>query len=490
MGNNTSSNEDVHDYDNFDEDLTILIPTLELIIAQLDQSDDILVNLLADLQYKQKLEERKRKRTPETRREKRKTFSEITSKLTEQHFRRMFRLPRASFYNLCTKIENNIGDQLFKSERKVRPTKQTQEATNFRGGEISGELRIAIYLRMMAGASYLDIFMIYDVHNGRIYNSFEKVVGWMNDTFSYPFVKALRNEDHRFFEELSEAFSGDSGGVYTGCIGAIDGLALRIKRPSVTKELPNPGGYYCRKGFFALNVQSMCDRRKRILWMSSRHIGSCHDSRAFLDTGLYELLVEKKDFLKKHGFFIAGDSAYNMESFLLIPYDDAKSGSVEDAYNFWQSNSRIRIECTFGELIMRFGIFWRTLRFDIKQAGDIVNAAGLLHNFILEERELADDDTPDSDKTLFQSFSQTTMNYLDEPQADRNLISSPTEPAIAIVSDNNEPSSGGRPTTAALQSKQEGALLRDILKLHLEIHNKKRPKQKNFKYNDYGMVYM
>ena len=124
MGNNTSSNEDVHDYDDFDEDLTILIPTLELIIAQLDQSDDILVNLLADLQYKQKLEERKRKRTPETRREKRKTFSEITSKLTEQQFRRMFRLPRASFYNLCTKIENNIGDQLFKSERKVRPTKK------------------------------------------------------------------------------------------------------------------------------------------------------------------------------------------------------------------------------------------------------------------------------------------------------------------------------------------------------------------------------
>jgi len=70
MGNNASSNEDVQDYDDFDEDLTLLIPTLELIIAQLDQSEDILENLLADLQYKHKLEERKRKQTPETRREK------------------------------------------------------------------------------------------------------------------------------------------------------------------------------------------------------------------------------------------------------------------------------------------------------------------------------------------------------------------------------------------------------------------------------------
>ena len=119
MGNNASSNEDVQDYDDFDEDLTLLIPTLELVIAQLDQSEDILENLLADLQYKQKLEERKRKRTPETRREKRKIFSEITSKLTEQQFPGMFRLPRASFYKLCKKIENSVGDQLFKSKKSM-----------------------------------------------------------------------------------------------------------------------------------------------------------------------------------------------------------------------------------------------------------------------------------------------------------------------------------------------------------------------------------
>ena len=88
MGNNTSTKEDVQDYDNLDEDLTLLIPTLEQVVAQLDQSEDILGNLLADLQYKHKLEERKW--TLKTRSEKRKTFSEITSKLTEQQFCCMF----------------------------------------------------------------------------------------------------------------------------------------------------------------------------------------------------------------------------------------------------------------------------------------------------------------------------------------------------------------------------------------------------------------
>ena len=46
-----------------------------------------------------------------------------------------------------------------------------------------------------------------------------------------------------------------------------------------------------------------------------------------------------------------------MKSFLLVPYDNAGPESVKDVYNFWQSNSRIRIEYTSGELIMRFGIF-------------------------------------------------------------------------------------------------------------------------------------
>jgi len=135
---------------------------------------------------------------------------------------------------------------------------------------------------------------------------------------------------------------------------------------------------------------------------------------------------------------------------LLVPYDNAQPGSAEDAYNFWQSHSCIRIECTFGELIMQFGIFWRTLRFDIKLAVNIVNAAGLLHKFILEERDLDDDDTPDSNKTLFQKFTHSTINYLDEPQADPDLLSSPIESAIAMVSDNNKPLAGGRPSTAAL----------------------------------------
>jgi hypothetical protein len=352
MGNNISNNIPSHDDDDDDddeyEDLALLLPTLELLVAQLEQHEHILEDLLTDLLYDEKLENQRNSRTPEKKRTNRKTFTEITDSLTNTQFRRMFRMPRTTFVKLCTKVGESVGDDIFKSENKTRSRKKTDNATKFRGGVISGEVRMAAYLRIMSGASYLDVFMIYDMKTKQIYNSFEKCLGWVNDTFTLPLVKALQDKDVKFFEELSEAFSQASNGIYKGCFGSLDGLVLKIKRPVITKDLPNPGVYYCRKGFFALNCQAICDVRKRVLWMSSKHIGSCHDSRAFMDTSLYKLLQDRKDFLKQHGFFLVGDSAYNLESFLLIPYSQAAPQSDEDAYNFWQSNSRIRIECCFG----------------------------------------------------------------------------------------------------------------------------------------------
>ena len=82
----------------------------------------------------------------------------------------MFWLPRASFYKLCAKFKNSVGDHVFKSERKAHLSTKTKEVTDFHGGKISGKLQTAVYLKMMAGVSYLDIFMIYDVRYRQIYN--------------------------------------------------------------------------------------------------------------------------------------------------------------------------------------------------------------------------------------------------------------------------------------------------------------------------------
>ena len=259
----------------------------------------------------------------------------------------------------------------------------------------------------------------------------------------------MRNEDTRFFNELSESFSRDFDGVFQGCIGALDGMAVKIQRPTISELLRNPGQYFCRKGYYALNLQAICNQDKKILWLLSKYVGGCHDSRAFRETGLYKILKEKSKFFEENQYFIAGDSAYLPEPFLLIPYEDAPPGSAEDSYNFWHSNSRIRIECTFGEFVMRWGLFWRSIIFSEYKTGGIINAAAKLHNFIIDERLEQDDAlNPDSDDAIFQSFSNKTVKYLDLPQSQLVEIKNREFPH-AIVTDNNEPHPGGRPFALA-----------------------------------------
>jgi hypothetical protein len=53
--------------------------------------------------------------------------------------------------------------------------------------------------------------------------------------------------------------------------------------------------------------------------------------------------------LRARGFFLVGDKAYPLLAYLLVPFDKPGSLSAEDAFNFWLSNSRIQIECAFGE---------------------------------------------------------------------------------------------------------------------------------------------
>ena len=158
-------------------------------------------------------------------------------------------------------------------------------------------------VRLLAGASYLDLMVIFDLTHGSIFGCFRMVCGWVLRTFTYPLIKALQDEDEEYLEGVSTSFAygGASDGIFRGCIGALDGLAIKIKRPTLTDTLRDPGAYYCRKGFHALNVQGICDASKKLSWISSKHIGSCHDSSAFTRTLLYQLLQARKDWLNRKG---------------------------------------------------------------------------------------------------------------------------------------------------------------------------------------------
>lgn len=240
----------------------------------------------------------------------RRLFSELLDCINDTLFRRMFRMKKSWFITLTQKIEEKVSPAIFKSEKYLASqVSRTHAATATVGGFISGEIKLALTIRMLAGASYLDLMMVYGITSTSIYRSFHECIGWINETFTFPLSAWLRTCDTAALRDVSNGFAERSDGAFSGCIGALDGIAIRIDCPTLAED-ENPGQYFCRKGFFALNAQCICDSRKKILWISTGHIGSSHDSSAFTSTALFDYLEEISDFLYENGFFIAGDSAY------------------------------------------------------------------------------------------------------------------------------------------------------------------------------------
>eukprot|EP00804_Cyclotella_cryptica_P005025 CCRYP_020357-RA/>CCRYP_020357-RA protein AED:0.12 eAED:0.12 QI:0/0/0/1/1/1/2/0/362 len=357
---------------------------------------------------------------------------------------------KATIQNLSSKICSAVGEKEFRLENKCPPNK------------VCGQVRLAIGLWLLFGGSYLDLVgRSYGLKSMSSINTyFESTINWINKTFDFESVGLLqrfKNGDLAALaklKEISSDFAVDSDMVFNGCIGAIDGLAVRIKCPT---EVRDPGNYFCHKNFYALNVQAICDREKRCLWISPGHQGASHDSFAWSETKLYNLLQEMKDSLKEHGLFLVGGSAYPMSAFLLAPYDNATPNSPEDLYNFWHSNSRIRIECLFGEIVMRCGLL----------------SAALLHNFLVDSRENRDVEQMETD-------------------LDDDLISWSSEDELLtfpLVTDNSEPAPTGRKTSSAIKSDEEGKELRKKLCNSLLQEGKIRPMSYGMKYSGRGLVY-
>ena len=274
----------------------------------------------------------------------RKTFGQLSSTLSSLQFRRLFRMRQDSFEKLCDSVNDKIGERVFKAEEWLCSTegreliqkkrKELTLGTETLGGFISGEIKIAIMLRLMSGASYLDVLLIFGVSTASLYNIFHEVNSWIVLTFRFPLNEWIQTKNEEALNRVAESFSEASGGIFRNCIGALDGVAIKIKAPSYSDIIPDPGNYFCRKGFFALNVQAICDKQKRVLWMSTGHKGSTHDSMAFLETKLFKVLEDNAAWLEDKEFFIVGDSAYPLMSFLMVPFADAAPQSPEDAFNF------------------------------------------------------------------------------------------------------------------------------------------------------------
>jgi hypothetical protein len=132
---------------------------------------------------------------------------------------------------------------------------------------------------------------------------------------------------------------------------------------------------------------------------------------------------------------------YNISPYLLTPYSNAKiEGDPKDAFNFWQSNACIHIKCAFGEMVMRWGIFWRTIWLGIPRTGKVKNAAMVLvHNFLCDKSE--------ESSNMFSTFNVRQM------YDDCNLIGNTrdAEQVMALVMGNDADRPPGQQLNFSMQ---------------------------------------
>ena len=276
--------------------------------------------------------------------------------------------------------------------------------------------------------------------------------------------------DEEELNRVSVGFSQRSNGVLIGAIGAIDGWLVKIKRPTSTLDkIRNVVGFFSRKSFYALNVQCIVNHEKIVLWAKCNNRGSSHDSSCFRDSYLYEMLKSKSEELINKRRFILGDSAYAIESFIIPPYDQAGSDSPEDNFNFYHSSARITVECAFGEIDLRWGIFWKRLQYSLDNNMLVIEAGLYLHNFLVKYR-------------LEQK--ESTEEHNDERRLLVDEVEMSGELSLVVTNDNSR-GEGGRPTNEEKERRIKGLLLRDELRQSIKDHNMVRKRRKtDIKYDD------
>ena len=164
-------------------------------------------------------------------------------------------MSRECFSLLCQKIICGIGEKAFKSESYINAFLRgkdqmfnAHERTS--GGYISGETKVAISLRLLAGGDSYDLSVMFDIsykHCEKIF--YDVLLHWIINTGIGSINMENYLDDLEEMKTVSHGFSKRSNGILKGAIGAIDGWLVRISKPSMQRDgQKNPTSIFLERG--------------------------------------------------------------------------------------------------------------------------------------------------------------------------------------------------------------------------------------------------
>ena len=300
----------------------------------------------------------------------------------------------STFWHLVKKLQPKIeeGIERLRHQHRLRRYRRLQycghiwygRKINGPNGIIPYSTRVAAAIRYMSGGDPKDIQLVFGISNSEVYKSVWLVVDAINETTEFDIVYPSSHEEQR---EIARGFQSVSEAKFDNCGGNIDGMLIWTERPSKQEFVFHQGrqtAFYCgRKHKWGLNMQGVCDAQKRFLDVTIQEPASASDYMAYI-TSPFGNKIETEGFLAP-GICLYGDAAYANSNTMAIPFKGVSDGP-RDAYNFFQSQVRINIECTFGILVQRFGLLRRAIqsRVTISKVRSLVQSMCKIHNLCID----------------------------------------------------------------------------------------------------------
>ena len=234
---------------------------------------------------------------------------------------------------------------------------------------VEPELIMAIGTRWLAGGSYIDIRHVYGCSAASVFRFRDMFMDAVLNCKELDIIFPETNEDLKSTELKFANKSSEK--IMIGCVGAIDGLFVKVCRPSMKECGYNPqaffSGHYMAHG---LNIQAICDSDRCFTFFGIVAPGNSSDQVAFERTSIHKRIMALP-----MGMYLVGDAAYQVSDVVLVPFTGSQRDDPgKDAFNFFLSQLCIRIEMAFGFLQTKWCVLNRPLKVNLSTAAKVIES--------------------------------------------------------------------------------------------------------------------
>lgn len=147
----------------------------------------------------------------------------------------------------------------------------------------------------------------------------------------------------------------------------------------------------------SMTLQGVCDAQRRFLDVCVGSPSRIHDSRVFSLSPISDELPG----ICCGQYHLLGDAAYPLREYLLTPFKDYGNLTHKVRnYNIKHSQTRVRIENSFGILKQRFRQLTRLDFFQVERMCKFVLACCTLHNMCINQNDVYNGDEDADDPSI------------------------------------------------------------------------------------------